>query len=171
MNLMQYDNEATYLVDVKSDPIVLKVIGRANYLNAHPVSEFLKKMMAAGHTHFAINLEECQLMDSTFLGIITGFATRLMKKNPDLRVTIYKVSERNLELLENMGLHRVFNIESKDIIINYPQESQKSNLSPLCASDMMQADLILEAHKELMRLNQANKDRFKDVVAFLKEES
>lgn len=169
MSLVQYDDSAQYLVYTEADPVILKVIGKANYLNCSPVADFFKQMTAKGHLHFAINLEECVSMDSTFLGLITGAATRLMNKYKDGCIILYKMSPRNLELINNMGLHHVFKLESGDIPVRYflPKSSSPSSLTK---GSLITPDLILDAHKELMHLNPDNENQFKDVVAFLQED-
>lgn len=165
---MPYDSPTIFYVDVQSDPVVIKIVGRANYLNSLSLDAFFNKMLDSGALHFALDFGECLSMDSTFLGLITGMAMRLSEKNANGNITLYRLSERNLELIRNMGLHRIFNVQTGDIAIKYPSTLQELRTQPLERDSM--SGLVRKAHRSLVALDSSNQKIFEDVLYFLKED-
>ena len=57
----------------------VKIAGRANFASSPDFKTLLSELAQKGFNHFIIDLSECVLMDSTFLGVLAGFG---MKLNP-----------------------------------------------------------------------------------------
>lgn len=166
---MVSQQEPKYLVDAYSDSVTLKICGRACYLNCLPLSEFLQMMLAKGRNSFVFDFSECQGMDSTVLGILAGVGIQLMRKDPPGSIVLCQLSERNLELVRNVGLHRIMKVDSG----NYPMFFNKEKavkLSQRDKKDIAHARDILEAHENLLSVDEANQAKFQDVVMFLKEQ-
>lgn len=79
---MSEAKQPTFLVSAYSDPIIVKVIGKANYLNCNAFRDFIETMLSNGGRRILIDFEECKGMDSTFLGILAGTAIELRKLSP-----------------------------------------------------------------------------------------
>lgn len=165
---MSKNLDGKYLVDAESDPLIIKVIGRASYLNCRPLADFFEKALAQKKHNFGIDLGECTSMDSTFIGIITSLAMRLVQHNALESVRLYHVSERNLELIHNMGLDRIFTIEKGDL----PPRSAFEDEKPLLSHKWEAAnpELVLKAHQALVAANEANKRKFEDLMTLLERE-
>ena len=69
--------QPTYLVSAYSDPVVVKVNGKANYLNCNAFREFIETVITGGCRKLFIDFVDCKGMDSTFLGILAGTAIHL----------------------------------------------------------------------------------------------
>ena len=90
-----------YLVDAYSDPVVVRIEGRASFLNSACLRDFVNQMLKAGKNRFVIDFLRCTSMDSTFLGVLAGFALELRKSKGSLVLT--RMGQRNLELVRNLA--------------------------------------------------------------------
>lgn len=165
---MSKNLEGQYLVDAGTTPVIVKVVGRANYLNCRPLADFFEKMLAQNKLEFSLHLGACTSMDSTFLGIITSLAIRLAQKHKGGFIRLYQLSERNLELVHNMGLDRILSVEIGDL----PQHNSLSTEQalPLRPWEAAHPELILKAHQALVAIHEANKHQFQDLLTFLQRE-
>src|SRR5271156_137007 len=95
-----------YLVDAYSEPVLVRIEGRANFQNSACLRDFMKGMIEQGKTQFAIDFLHCVSMDSTFLGMLAGAALELRKRTPERGgIVLMRLGPRNLELVRNLGLH------------------------------------------------------------------
>lgn len=164
---MTTDSAPVYLVNAYVDPILLKIQGRANYLNCTALRKLFKTLIDRGSHHFVIDFSQCSGMDSTFLGILAGSILELRKKNPPGSITLCHLGTRNLELIRNVGLHRLLTVESGD----FPMSFDSGGLEEV-QPEQGKADsyLILEAHQSLVEADSSNLNKFQDVISFLKKE-
>lgn len=156
--------ESPFQVDPQSDPVYVCIQGKANYLNCAPLGQFLDRMLNRGIRRFAIDFTLCQGMDSTFLGILAGTALELRKTTPAGELILEGVTGRNLDLIRNLGLHRILTIST---------ESPETASRPLESMDPQPAapEVLLKAHRNLIQADQANQGRFQDVIDFLSRET
>jgi hypothetical protein len=77
-----------------------------------------------------------------------------------------RVGTRNLELVRNLGLHRLLAVEGAEL----PQTSGQVVEGLECAdrSELDNARLALEAHENLVAADERNRSKFQDVLVFLK---
>ena len=155
--------QPTYLVSAYSDPVVVRVKGKANYLNCNAFREFTETVIAGDSRKLFIDFEYCNGMDSTFLGILAGTAIQLRKLKPAGELIVGNLSERNYELLCNLGLQNLFAI-SKDLV------TANESFSKLKNQEVSNAKNILKAHENLAGANKQNEDKFQDVIAFLRNQ-
>tara|TARA_B100001248_G_scaffold262700_2_gene261154 strand:- start:45506 stop:46021 length:516 start_codon:yes stop_codon:yes gene_type:complete len=165
---MVSQQEPTFLVDAYSDPIVLKICGRACYLNCAVLNEFLQGMLAKGRSNFVFDFSECLGMDSTVLGILAGIGIEVMKADPRGSVVLCKLSTRNLELVRNLGLHRILEVDSGDYPMHFGDQTVE--LTQPNKAKIASARDILKAHENLLCVDEGNHAKFQDVVIFLKEQ-
>ena len=155
--------QPTFLVSAYSDPVVVQVNGKANYLNCNAFREFIEKVIAGGSRKLFIDFEDCKGMDSTFLGILAGTAIQLRKFTPAGELIVGNLSERNYELICNLGLQNLLTI-SKD------QAAASKTFDALKNQEVSDAKNILKAHENLTAVDQENVDKFQDVIAFLRNQ-
>jgi anti-sigma B factor antagonist len=155
-----------YLVDVNSDPVAVRIEGRASFQNSAGLRDFISEMIRRGKTKFVIDLSGCVSMDSTFLGVLAGAALELKKIGPAGSLVLARVSQRNLELIRSLGLHRLLTIDSG----NGPVNVDHCDNALDCANrtELESARLVLEAHENLVSADEANRAKFQDVLSFLK---
>ena len=155
--------QPTYLVSAYSDPVVVKVKGKANYLNCNAFREFTETIIAGDSRKLFIDFEYCKGMDSTFLGILAGTAIQLRKLKPAGELIVGNLSERNYELLCNLGLQNL-------LAISKNQATASESFNALKNQEVSDAKNVLKAHENLANANQENVDKFQDVIVFLRNQ-
>ena len=159
-------NKPIYLVDAYSDPVVVRIDGRANFQNSGCLRDFISEMLARGKSRFVLDFQHCASMDSTFLGVLAGAAIELRKSAPAGSLVVTRVGQRNLELMRNLGLHRLLTIDAGEFSMSFqkcdtPLEEKK-------CTEIENARMVLEAHENLVNADEANRTKFQDVLAFLR---
>ena len=124
-------------------------------------------MMNRGHREFIVDLKNCPVMDSTFMGTLAGMALRLREIGQG-QLHVINLNERNSELLQNLGLDQLFVIESPsakgvDTETGTAIENQSDGRDD-------RARTMLEAHEALVEADPENITKFKDVLDYLKQD-
>jgi anti-anti-sigma factor len=163
-------NTAKISVMVGNHCCCLKIEGRANFNSSVDFKRVINELRARGFQDFIIELSGCTLMDSTFLGVLTGFGLQM---NPEARpgaggIELLNPNARIAELLENLGVLHLFKISQGPL--QPPASSETVAHSPVSPSQEEVTRTCLEAHRTLMAVNPENVPRFKDVAQFLAED-
>lgn len=158
----------TYLVDAYSDPVVIRIDGRACFQNSSCLRDFVTEMIRQGKKRFVLDFQQCGSMDSTFLGVLAGAALELRKKAPDGSFVLARVGQRNLELIRNLGLHRLLTVDAGDFQMKFEGAPPATALNCTAHTELESARLVLEAHENLVLVDETNRGKFQDVLAFLK---
>jgi len=162
---------ARLLVSVGERTVLIKIAGRANFDSSVNFKTLVNELRQKNYDRYLLDLSECLLMDSTFLGVLAGFGLKLAPPadtqgsaaiellNPNVRVS---------ELLENLGVAHLFKIARGDPL---PLENMES-LPPVTTNPTRQelSRTCLDAHQTLMEINPANIPKFKDVAQFLADD-
>jgi anti-sigma B factor antagonist len=129
-------------------------------------------MITRGHREFVVDLRNCPVMDSTFMGTLAGIALRLREIGQgNLHVT--NLNERNSDLLRNLGLDQLFAIDlcGIDGLEKPDREEAKAIETANPGQDRSkQAQTMLEAHEALVEASPENITKFKDVLDYLKQD-
>lgn len=159
------------LVARREELAFVQVCGRGSFQNAGAVKSFYQELLQKGVTRFVVDLNECTYLDSTFLGTLTGLGMRLKEKSEGKgRLHIINVNSRNIELLRNLGLDRLFNIDVKPRDLAQSIDLNLKEVRPEKVDRTESAEQMLEAHQNLMDWDPRNVPKFKDVVTYLKED-
>ena len=159
-------SKPVYLVDAYSDPVVVRIDGRACFQNSMCLRDFISEMVARGKTRFVLDFQSCTSMDSTFLGVLAGAALELRKTTKESSLIVTRVGQRNLELMRNLGLHRLLAVDAGELAPN--SNRQDTVLECRQKSEIENARHVLEAHENLVRADESNRSKFQDVLAFLR---
>ncbi len=92
----------------------MKLEGRGTFENSKCVKEFVQRMIAKGCNAFVLDLEKCELMDSTFMGTLASVAFSLRDLESGL-LRVVRANERNFSLLEGLGLDHLFQLEPEPV--------------------------------------------------------
>jgi len=157
---------SVYLVDAYSDPVLVRIEGRACFQNSSSLKDFAIEMVRQGKRRFVIDFQRCASMDSTFLGVLAGVALDLRKQQPPGSLVLCRVGQRNLELIRNLGLQRLLIIDASDKVAGV--EKATKELADIKNTELESARLVLEAHENLVAVEDSNRAKFQDVLAFLK---
>jgi anti-anti-sigma factor len=158
--------------------VVIRISGRANFQNSVDFKATLLELWHRGAKRFILDLTNCQLMDSTFLGVMAGLGLKFSKETNSsgaARIELLNPSPRIADLFDNLGIIHLFSVSScppADLKNLSPLEKNAPNSSSAgpAANRAETTRVCLEAHKLLMQLNEANVAKFKDVTKFLEED-
>lgn len=112
-----------------------------------------------------VDLTETTLIDSTTLGMLAKLAI-LAKKKSHFLPSIVSTNPDITRIITTMGFDSVF------IILEKPAQTDQA-LKELPISELGEVELrenVLNAHKVLMKLNDHNREQFKDLVATLEQD-
>ncbi|MGD0349644.1 MAG: STAS domain-containing protein [Verrucomicrobiota bacterium] len=154
---------------VGKDFVCVKITGRANYVSSPDFKTLLSELAGKGYRRFMIDLSECVLMDSTFLGVLTGFGLKMPPASSDQNgIELFNANTRVAELFENLGVARLFKMTNGTLQL--PDDVKTSIPEPANPSHEEITRTCLEAHQTLAAMNSENAARFKDVTQFLAED-
>lgn len=156
------------LVGTTDRTVWVRVEGKGSFLNSTGLKDFAKEMTNRGYREFVMDLRNCPLMDSTFMGTLTGIALRLVELGQG-SLRMINLNDRNRDLLTNLGLDQFMTIEngSREPVESQPvQQVLPSELEDKHA----RAETMLEAHQDLVQANPANEAKFKDVLEYLRQD-
>ncbi|MGD0743617.1 MAG: STAS domain-containing protein [Verrucomicrobiota bacterium] len=154
---------------VGKDFACVKIAGRANYLSSPDFKTLLSELTGKGYRHFVIDLSECVLMDSTFLGVLAGFGLKMPPVKPGREgIELFNANARVAELLENLGVARL--VKMTGGALQLPDDVKIGAPEPASPTHEEITRTCLEAHQTLMKMNPENAARFKDVARFLAED-
>jgi anti-anti-sigma factor len=158
--------KSVYLVDAYSDPVLVRIDGRASFQNSAGLRDFVAEMLRRGRNRFVIDFQQCTSMDSTFLGVLAGAAIELRKSAGGGSIVLTRVGQRNLELIRNLGLHRLLTVDANGAEVDFG----KCDAGIDCGSrsEIETARVVLEAHENLVNADEANRSKFQDVLTFLR---
>ena len=162
--------ESSIQVGVNGPAVWVKVAGKGSFLNSGSFKEFAREMVDRGYREFVVDLADCVMMDSTFMGTMAGVALRL-KELGHGHLYVVHCGERSRDLLSGLGLDQIFSIYS-DGETAPEYESLKREGAAGSAGDQKhtQASIMLEAHEALCSAAPENVPRFKDVLEYLKQD-
>jgi anti-anti-sigma factor len=152
---------------------LVAVDGAATFKLAAAFKQAVQAARLAGSALVVVDLAGCRSMDSTFMGAIAGLAFALRKD--DVRLTLINLSPHAAGLLKGLGLNRVLKtyaaaelppgLGDLSLLVKSlrPVEAEPTDNHELAA-------LMYDAHETLARVDPQNLQRFKDVLAFLRED-
>lgn len=157
---------AKILVSTAENSAWIRVTGRANFASSVDFKALVNGLQQGGCGKFTLDLTECALMDSTFLGVLAGFGMRLAEAGGG-SVELLNPNSRISELLENLGVEHLFKAVTAG-----PEASAAPAVeaAPANATPEELTRTSLEAHQTLMNIDPENVPRFKDVAQFLAED-
>ena len=148
------------------DVYIIKLVGDVRYTTSVSLDSFLNKLFRVKHfNNIIIDLTEATNVDSTTLGLLAKIAnfvqTKLIKHpvivstNPDIN-----------KILTSICFDKIFLIisDSKDDL------DKLTTVPDVTITDAETARIILEAHQNLMSIDEENRHMFKDVVSAFETE-
>jgi anti-anti-sigma factor len=148
----------------------MRVDGKGTFQNSVEVKRCFQTMMKEGTKDFVVDLECCPMMDSTFLGTLTGAALNLREVGGG--VSVLNANPKNQHLLSSLGLDHILEVDHAGTAWTDERqqacaELSKSNYEAPCKDE--QRANCREAHEVLAGVNDQNRGRFQDVLKFLAE--
>jgi anti-anti-sigma regulatory factor len=157
------------MVAVFDHTVCIKVSGRANFTSSLDLKKLIQELCDRGFTRFIFDLSDCLMMDSTFLGLLSGIGLKFSDSEeaiPTHSLELLNPNPRITETLENLGVSHLFQICQGT-------EPAANNFAPLAHDEASRTEITrtcLEAHQTLMGINPENVRKFKDVAQFLADD-
>ena len=147
----------------------IRIAGRATFNNSVDFRTLVNGLSERGCSHFILDLSDCLLMDSTFLGVLAGLGLK-HPRNGDggTAFELLNPNARISDLLENLGVAHLFKVVQGPPTASKPLEPMDE--TPAQQDGVEVTRTCLEAHRTLMDINPGNVPKFKDVAAFLQED-
>ena len=147
----------------------IRISGRASFNSSVDFKTLINNLAQKGFSRFVLDLTECPLMDSTFLGVLAGLGLKFGARrngDPQPSLELLNPNPRILDLLDNLGVAHLFKV------LKEPPEFARADMAPVdpapTNADRREVSrTCLEAHKTLMDVNPANISKFKEVAEFL----
>lgn len=172
---MNSPSESSLLVGRIEGTLWVRVESRGSFKNSPDLRAVAESAMRRGMKQIVVDLAECPIMDSTFMGTLTSLHHALEKQSGGGgSLIVLNANDRNLDLLQSLGLDHVFHVdkdgtELPELRRQVDEEIlARAKIQPLDKTE--HAAHVLEAHEALAGANEANRDRFRDVVSFLRTE-
>ena len=156
--------ESSIQVGVCGPAVWVRVDGKGSFLNSGNFKQFAREMVDRGYREFVVDLVDCVMMDSTFMGTMAGLALRL-KELGQGHLRVVHCGERSRQLLSGLGLDQLFQISS-----NGARAPECGGLATKTLEKKEQAKEMLAAHEALCEAAPENLLRFKDVLDYLKQD-
>ena len=103
--------DSSIQVGVSGPTVWVKVEGKGSFLNSGNLKEFSREMLDRGYREFVVDLADCAMMDSTFMGTMASVALRLKELGRG-HLHIVHCGNRSQQLLSGLGLDQIFDIHS-----------------------------------------------------------
>ena len=161
---------AKLLVLVGEKFACIKIVGRANFTSSIDFRTLVSELRQKGYKYFVLDLSECVLMDSTFLGVLAGFGLQINgdgTEESDAKIELSNPNARVSELLENLGVLHLFKVTEGPLRIDCQETVRHTPCNP-SREELTRA--CKEAHDTLMEINPDNVPKFKEVTQFMAEE-
>jgi anti-sigma B factor antagonist len=152
------------LVSCAARVVSIRVQGKGSSSISMALRDFARKMIHRGAREFIVDLHDCPMMDSTFMGTLAGISLSLTDLGEGC-LSLVNLNERNAESLSSLGLDQLFRVSVSAI-------KNEERTLPISTEEnrVARAQAMLEAHEALIKTAPENLPKFKDVVHFLEEE-
>lgn len=151
-----------------------RIEGRGNHDSCGHIKRFLRDQFEAGFRSFVIDLQNCNGIDSTFIGMLYRLACDVETEDEKGSVEVINPGERNEKAICKLGLDSKIKVNCDSSAWKKEQELIEENLqNPLCCDSLNKqehAEMILDAHEALAAANEENQNRFCDVLDYLRKD-
>jgi anti-anti-sigma regulatory factor len=143
-----------------AEAFVITAVGRANFEYAVPIRNLVKKN--EGCKTIRVDLQQCLAMDSTFMGVLSMAGLKAADNGSS--VEIYNASEVLKKSLYDLGVDELFVYKegSPGIAVRYIASTGDDMLT--------KAETVVEAHQKLVEADDANSERFGDVIHYAEQD-
>lgn len=153
--------KADILISQSHGVFKIKVEGRASFESSPPIRNLAKTLKSETVQKVSVDLKNCTGMDSTFMGVLAMLGLEARKVMAPME--IFGASDENLNLLEGLGLKKLFNFVnevSTDLLDTKEWERVDGNPRNI----RERAETVYEAHDTLMDVDAKNVPKFEKVV-------
>jgi anti-anti-sigma regulatory factor len=165
------ESAARMSVCVKSPSAWVKIVGRADYHFSEALKKLVHGLRQRDCSRFLLEFTDCNFMDSTFAGTLSRLGREFAQArndNPAPSLSLVNANQRVADTLDNLGVIHLFQLLKEGA----PDDAEFQPVETGAGKpDRTQLNrVILDAHCELVDINPANFEKFKDVLQYLEED-
>lgn len=142
----------------------IKVSGRATFDCAPPLRDLSKSLEGEEIRGIQVDLKNCEWMDSTFMGCLAMLGLRARKSSAPMEIC--SAGEENTALLAGLGLKKLFLFTDRSLNEEDGDWIDGKNGVAFAPG----AEMVLEAHKTLMGVDEKNVEKFEKVVDLVQKD-
>ena len=150
-------------VAIQGTDAFIRVSGRGSFKGGPALKQFGTAAVDRGCRRLMVDLRSCVGMDSTFMGVLAGLALAARRQGGSL--VLRAVSDKNANLIRTLGLSHLVSIETAA-----GPEAPTGNRLDTATDKRTLAETMVTAHEILVEVSADNLPKFKDVLAYLKED-
>lgn len=151
------------LVAERHGAFVIKLVGDVRLTFCTALDDFLEHMFSApDFASVIIDLTEAENIDSTTLGQLAKLAISAQRRF-HLVPALVSTNPNITRVLDSMGFGRVFDIRHEAL----RTQAQLDELPQVPGTEQSVRDRVIEAHRVLMGMNEANRAQFQELVCAL----
>jgi len=141
----------------------IRLTGRITFTMSRRFDAFIEDVIKDTLVDIIIDMRKAEHIDSTMLGLLAKIARRFIAHH-HRKPTLLSTNEDISILLDNMGFEAAFDIRaSADAVPFYLEDI------PLLEKSVPMPETLMEAHSELMELDDRNVERFSTTVETLRD--
>lgn len=158
------DSRKTITLSVSGDALVIEPGASCSVGLCPSVQSAVGRLRTPSISRIVIDLSRAQRMDSSFIGLLVGMLGRKTGQTPTT-VQLCRPNDEIRTILANMGVLVLF-----EIVDHLPEAGLDREEIPvrIDSTDAL-ADLVIDAHENLMEADPRNVDKFEPVVRGLRE--
>ena len=157
------------LVGCNHKVVCIRVQGKGSFQNSTGIKDFAAAMIQRGHRDFVVDLANCPVMDSTFMGTLAGIAQRLLGIGQG-GLYVINANERNIDLLDGLGLNQIISLNGQEAAIYADEFAAEEQLPAAPVDKRAVTETMISAHQALVDADPDNLCKFKDVLDYLKQD-
>lgn len=154
-------------VCVRDQSACVRVTGRAKFNSATDFKKLIEQLQKDGCTELVIDLAQCSVMDSTFLGILNSAGKKCdaaRREGRPCEIKLLHAPDCVVESLENFEALHLFSL-----IKEAPAFDCFKRVEEVATTRVELNRTCYEAHQSLMENSPGNERRFRDAAEFFKK--
>lgn len=162
--------QASFSVARSESCVVIKITGRANSNSSENFKRLLADEWKKGQRRFILDLSECTIMDSTFLGTMVHFVESAQSASKSsVSVALFEPIPCIIDLIEDLGASSLFTVLDAHDTSNL----KFSNIAPESIADkrtLLQNSIL--AHQTLLKLitDPGKRDSIRGLIELMETE-
>ena len=149
----------------------VRIVGVATKDTSACIRRYFSEKFSQGLRNFVIDLGQCRLIDSTFIGILTGLAGNIAEEGNSGEVKVIHTNERNEKSICKLGLDNLITIDREGSGSEEMESRIGTSLNLLAEEELDKVEkttMILRAHENICSANEENEEEFVDVLELLR---
>jgi len=143
--------------------VIVRVKGKGRWVEGKSFKDFCEKKFKEGKEIY-LDLGECQILDSTFLGIIVAFLTQGKK------IFLFNVKSPHIwRSIRTLGLEEIIPVINEEEAPSFPEEVKEWEIPVISLSLKEEKEIVSQAHLNLVKAVPANLSRFQGVLDLMEK--